>query len=74
MAWCGFSLFTRQYHLLTTHDLLDISQASFFDVPLHDNFWRASKAGSNYDLRKILNNTVVSLRPKVAVTFVDNHE
>lgn len=49
-------------------------QASFFDVPLHDNFWRASEAGSKYDLRKILNNTLVSLRPKAAVTFVDNHE
>ena len=75
VAWCGFSLFARQPHLLITRDLLlDFSQASFFDVPLHDNFWRASKAGSKYDLRKILKNTVVSLQPKVAVTFVDNHE
>jgi hypothetical protein len=50
------------------------SQASFFDVPLHENFWNASKAGSKYDLRKIFNNTVTSLRPNDAVTFVDNHE
>ncbi|KAF9648737.1 glycoside hydrolase family 13 protein [Thelephora ganbajun] len=47
---------------------------SFFDVPLHDNFWHASRSGSKYDLRKILDNTIVSLRPGDAVTFVDNHE
>lgn len=52
----------------------DVSQGSFFDVPLHDNFWRASTAGSKYDLRKIFDNTVVRIRPKDAVTFVDNHE
>jgi len=75
MAWYGFSSFVRQSHLMTIHDIfLDVSQASFFDVPLHDNFWRASKAGSKYDLRKILNNSVVRLQPKAAVTFVDNHE
>ncbi|KAM5535962.1 hypothetical protein V8D89_010402 [Ganoderma adspersum] len=47
---------------------------TFFDVPLHYNFHNASKAGSNYDLRKILDNSIVKFRPGDAVTFVDNHE
>ncbi|PSR75546.1 hypothetical protein PHLCEN_2v9026 [Hermanssonia centrifuga] len=47
---------------------------TFFDVPLHYNFHKASKAGSSYDLRTILNKTLVKERPGDAVTFVDNHE
>ncbi|EGN99260.1 glycoside hydrolase family 13 protein [Serpula lacrymans var. lacrymans S7.3] len=49
-------------------------QTAFFDVPLHENFFRASKAGSGYDLRTIFDNTLVNVRPGDAVTFVDNHE
>ncbi|KAI9566785.1 glycoside hydrolase family 13 protein [Boletus coccyginus] len=47
---------------------------AFFDVPLHENFHRASKSGSSYDLRRILDNSLVAIRPGDAVTFVDNHE
>ncbi|KAI0684103.1 alpha amylase [Cytidiella melzeri] len=47
---------------------------TFFDVPLHNNFHEASKAGSAYDLRTIFKSTVVQLRPGDAVTFVDNHD
>ncbi|OJT11485.1 Glucan 1,4-alpha-maltohexaosidase [Trametes pubescens] len=47
---------------------------TFFDVPLHYNLHDASKAGSRYDLRKILDRTVLKYRPGDAVTFVDNHE
>ena len=67
---CGFSSPSQLPSRLTGRLL----QASFFDVPLHHNFWCASKEGSSYDLRKIFDNTVVSIRPKDAVTFVDNHE
>ena len=49
-------------------------QLTFFDVPLHYNFHNASKAGDKYDLRTILNDTVVKTRPGEAITFVDNHE
>ncbi|KAF8508526.1 glycoside hydrolase family 13 protein [Hysterangium stoloniferum] len=49
-------------------------EVSFFDVPLHYNFHQASLAGSTYDLRRILDNTVVQNRPGDAVTFVDNHD
>lgn len=49
-------------------------QTAFFDVPLHENFHQASRSGSSYDLRHILDNSLVAIRPKDAVTFVDNHE
>ncbi|KAJ7104144.1 glycoside hydrolase family 13 protein [Mycena belliarum] len=49
-------------------------ETAFFDVPLHMNFHDASKYHSQYDLRSILNNTIVKERPKDAVTFVDNHD
>ncbi|EPT05547.1 hypothetical protein FOMPIDRAFT_132852 [Fomitopsis schrenkii] len=47
---------------------------AFFDVPLHDNFHRASKTGPRYDLRTIFYNTLLDFRPGDAITFVDNHE
>ena len=46
---------------------------SLFDVPLHYNFSSASK-DENYDLTKILDNTLVKDNPSMAVTFVDNHD
>ncbi|WP_029905026.1 alpha-amylase [Prevotella sp. 10(H)] len=45
-----------------------------FDVPLHYNLYRASRKGKHYDLRKIFHNTLISLHPDRAVTFVDNHD
>ena len=50
------------------------NQTSLFDVTLHYNFFNASKAGAGYDLRQIFYNTLVSQRPELAVTFVDNHD
>ncbi len=47
---------------------------SVFDVPLHYNFHYASKAGGNYDMRTILNDTLMQQRPTHAVTFVENHD
>ncbi|KAI9455990.1 alpha amylase [Russula earlei] len=47
-------------------------QTAFFDVPLHDNFYHASRR--RFDLRRILDNTLLKARPTDAVTFVDNHE
>ena len=45
-----------------------------FDVPLHFNFYNAGRLGSNYDLRRILDGTLVKECPTHAVTFVDNHD
>ncbi|MEM9568709.1 MAG: alpha-amylase domain-containing protein, partial [Cyanobacteria bacterium P01_E01_bin.34] len=42
------------------------------DVPLHYNFHHAGQAGSRYDLRRILDGSLVQRCPELAVTFVDN--
>ncbi|HBB33100.1 MAG TPA: alpha-amylase [Cyanobacteria bacterium UBA8803] len=47
---------------------------SVFDVPLHYNFHYASKSGGVYDMRRILDGTLMQQRPTHAVTFVDNHD
>ena len=49
-------------------------QFSLFDAPLHYNFVEAGNAGSNYDLRKIFDGTIVQARPIDAVTLVMNHD
>ncbi|QYO68074.1 alpha-amylase [Leptolyngbya sp. 7M] len=49
-------------------------QLNLFDVPLHYNFHRASKAGGYYDMRSILDNTLMKHLPLFAVTLVDNHD
>ncbi|RFS14206.1 alpha-amylase [Emticicia sp. C21] len=50
------------------------SRVHLFDVPLHYNFHNASKAGKEYDLRGIFNNSLLSIRPDLAITFVENHD
>lgn len=47
---------------------------SLFDAPLHHNFSEASVQKEKYDLRNIFNESLVSVRPDLAVTFVDNHD
>ncbi|MGB3533397.1 MAG: alpha-amylase [Microcoleaceae cyanobacterium] len=60
----------------TLHWYIDAvgNRMSVFDVPLHYNFHYASKAGGNYDMRRILNNSMMQQRPTHAVTFVENHD
>ncbi|RYZ53956.1 MAG: hypothetical protein EOP49_06195 [Sphingobacteriales bacterium] len=47
---------------------------SLFDAPLHRNFSIASNQKGSYDLRTIFQDTLVSKKPDLAVTFVDNHD
>ncbi|HKS27446.1 MAG TPA: alpha-amylase [Pyrinomonadaceae bacterium] len=47
---------------------------SLFDVPLHYQFHRASRAGDGFDLRTIFDDTLVKENPRLAVTFVENHD
>lgn len=47
---------------------------SLFDVPLHYNFYNASKQSGTFDMRYLLHNTLVEHRSECAVTFVDNHD
>ena len=43
-------------------------------MPLHNNFYKASLQGSDFDLRHIMHDSLVEVRPRDAVTFVENHE
>ncbi len=47
---------------------------SLFDAALHHNLHYASRSGKDYDLTKIFDNTLLSARPDLAVTVVDNHD
>lgn len=47
---------------------------SVFDVPLHLNFHRASRSGGYFDMRRLLEGTLMQQQPALAVTFVDNHD
>ena len=47
---------------------------SLFDVPLHMKFHDASRIGSSFDMRTILDRTLVKEQPALAVTFVENHD
>lgn len=49
-------------------------EMSLFDASLHQNFHDASVLGAKYDMRNILHETLVSARPALAVTVVDNHD
>ena len=48
-------------------------ETSLFDVPLHYNFYNASR-DENYNLVQILDKTLMKENPSKAVTFVDNHD
>lgn len=47
---------------------------SLFDVPLHMNFFNASRGGGGFDMKNILGNALVGSEIMHAVTFVDNHD
>jgi len=50
------------------------TQFSIFDTPLHYNFVEAASGGSNFDMRKIFDGSLVQYRPQDAVTLVNNHD
>jgi alpha-amylase len=47
---------------------------SLFDVPLQNNFRRASLQGRSFDLRQIFDGTLIQHQPSLSVTFVENHD
>ncbi len=49
-------------------------QISLFDVPLQRELERASQQGLYYDLGGVFNNSLVSQRPTLAVTYVHSHD
>ena len=58
------------------HDYLmnTMGTMSLFDVSLHARFQQAGLEGASFDLRTILDDSLVSWEPDHAVTFVDNHD
>jgi alpha-amylase len=47
---------------------------SLFDAPLHHNFHQASKQGKDFNMASIFDNSLVGVRPDLAVTVIDNHD
>lgn len=47
---------------------------SLFDSALHYNFHVASRSGNEYDMRTLLDDTLVKVVPHKAVTVVENHD
>ena len=47
---------------------------SLFDSALHHNLHQAGEAGADYDLRTILDHSLMMANPLLAVTLVDNHD
>ncbi|MBR2288075.1 MAG: alpha-amylase [Clostridia bacterium] len=47
---------------------------NLFDAPLHFHFHAASRSGGSYDMRHLLEGTLLERAPSQAVTFVDNHD
>jgi alpha-amylase len=45
-----------------------------FGVPLHYHFHHASRAGGNYDMRRLLDDTLLQQRGRDIVSFVENHD
>lgn len=58
----------KQYLDVTEHSL------SLFDVPLHFAFLKAATSDGNFDMRYLLDGSLVKERTENAVTFVDNHD
>lgn len=79
-ATTGKSLFTvGEYWEYNVSDLNNYitktnGKMSLFDAPLHLNFFNASNGGGNYDMRNIMNNTLMQQNPALAVTVVENHD
>ena len=66
--WSGESEALRHFIDATDGRLM------LFDVSLHYNFADAGRRGSDYDLTQILDHTLVSEHPTLAVTLVSNHD
>ncbi len=64
------------YETEALHHFIEVTQGkiALFDAPLHYNFHAASVGGDGYDMRQILDNTLVQQQPCLAVTLVENHD
>jgi alpha-amylase len=67
--WAPGNLELLQRYLESTDHCM-----SLFDSALHHNLHNASQAGGDYDLRTILDNSLMLASPLHAVTLVENHD
>ncbi len=58
---------------LMTYISTSEGKLQLFDVPLHYNFYRASLE-ENFDMSKVLDNTILQRCPELSITFVENHD
>lgn len=72
--FCVGEYWTENYGVLSWYIGNAGGQINLFDAPLHYNFHRASKAGNSYDMRSILDNSLMKTLPLFAVTLVENHD
>ncbi len=58
------------------NQFIDLTEGKvhLYDIPLHYNFHIAATGGNQYDLRKILDNSLTNKNPTKSVTFIDNHD
>ena len=64
-----YNLATLSWYAANTNGRMHL-----FDAPLHLNFHSASKAGGTYDMRRILDGSLMQSIPLLAVTLVENHD
>ncbi len=67
--WAPGDVDLLQRYLLETDGCMSV-----FDSALHHNFHKASEEGSSYDLRSILDISLMRANPTLAVTVVANHD
>lgn len=72
--FCVAEYWNRDAEVLQQYLELMEGRTQLFDVPLHYNFYKASREKRSFDMRKIFDNTLVSLKPEYAVAFVENHD
>lgn len=66
----SYNLQDLKYYIQMTESCM-----SLFDAPLQNNFYAASRSPfGSYDMRTILDNSLVKEMPWLAVTLVDNHD
>ena len=72
--FCVGEYWTYDLHTLSWYAGNSGGRLNLFDAPLHHNFHKASKAGAGYDLRQLLDGTLMKEMPLLAVTLVENHD
>jgi alpha-amylase len=65
---------SEKVHMMEKYIEVTESRIQLFDAPLHYNFCHASNCDKDFDLRNIFNNTLLSVHPTLAITFVENHD